>query len=106
MTPDDERLRACTQLVAEAVADILEAAGRPGVAIADLRHDSTRSKDLTLLGLGSFELMRLAARLEDETGVELEDAVLLDPHRRCVAGWAACLHTAGALESVPDPTPR
>lgn len=96
MTSADERLLACARLVAEAVAETLKAADLPQVAIVDLLREPIRSKDFTLLGLGSFELMRLAARLEGETGIEMEDSVLLDPQRRCVAGWAACLLAAGA----------
>lgn len=104
MSLGDERLLACAALVAAAVADILGTANGSQTVIAELLHDARiQSKDFTLLGLGSVDLMRLAARLEDETGTELDDDVLIDPRRRCVLGWAECLYASGALES-PSPS--
>lgn len=59
-----------------------------------ISDDGLRTRDLAALGLGSLDWMALATALEKETHLELPDRVLIDPRRRCIAGWAAALATA------------
>ncbi|WP_328345493.1 acyl carrier protein [Micromonospora sp. NBC_00421] len=98
MSREDRRRRACGHLVAAAVIDALAASGPPSFTEDELiQHEALRFRDLAMLGLSSFDRMALASRLEDETGVELDDEVLTDPRRRSVASWSECLFLAGAL---------
>ncbi|WEB42131.1 phosphopantetheine-binding protein [Streptomyces yunnanensis] len=53
-----------------------------------------RILDLSLLGLSSLDWIALATRLEDETGGELPDHVLVSPEHRSVAGWGAAILAA------------
>ncbi|BCK68058.1 hypothetical protein Srufu_020110 [Streptomyces libani subsp. rufus] len=95
---DQERMHACEHLVAAAVIEFMAEKGEPTAQVRDLfEDDALRGKDFALLGLSSLDWMTLAMRVEKRSGVELDDAVLIDPENRSVAGWAACLYSVGAL---------
>lgn len=96
---DGTRLLELERLVARLVARRLS--GTPGIGAEEAESflaeiDQQRHTDLSLLGLSSLDWMALATEVEELSGTELADEVLLDPEKRSVAGWAACLCSAGA----------
>ncbi|MEU3493190.1 acyl carrier protein [Kitasatospora cineracea] len=85
-------------LVAEQLAAMLDELGGPALSPAEILGDErTRNRDLTELGLGSLDWMRLAVRIGNETGLELPQSALVDQGSRTVAGWAR------ALAAVAEP---
>ncbi|AJC59856.1 phosphopantetheine-binding protein [Streptomyces sp. 769] len=92
------RMNACERLVAATLIEIMKAKGEIALQEIDLVEDETlRGKDFALFGLSSLDWMELASRVEKLAGVELDDAVMIDPEIRSIAGWSACLYRAGAL---------
>jgi hypothetical protein len=94
--PQDADLHWCEQLVATAIDTHLAMNRRPPLGIADRLTTSLRHTDFGGLGLDSLDWMAIATRLEAATGVQLEDAVMLDRDRRSIAGWALALWRGGA----------
>jgi hypothetical protein len=87
----DDRVR----LVATCVARALAERGVTDTDVNELLGDpDSLHRDFALLGLGSLDWIAVAAHLEDRTGLELPEHVLLDPAYRCVAGWADALDAA------------
>lgn len=99
---EDARREECEVIVASHVVRALVSRGIEISTVGELLRDkSLRLRDLALLGLGSLDWMALATQLEDATGVELPDLVLLEPEHRCVTGWAEALFVEGAGSVLP-----
>ncbi|MFJ3719935.1 phosphopantetheine-binding protein [Streptomyces sp. NPDC090057] len=92
---DAAQLRACELLVARLVVEVMADRGIAAPEAEELAEDAElRTRDLSLLGLGSLDWIALATRLEDMIGAEIPDQVLLAPERRCVAGWGEAVLAA------------
>ncbi|MEV0747099.1 acyl carrier protein [Streptomyces sp. NPDC050273] len=94
---------ACDRLVADLVVEALTERGISAPDAGDLVGNAQlRSLDIALLGLNSLDWTALASRIEEASGTEIPDQVLVRPESRCVAGWGEAVFAARNL--VPENT--
>ncbi|MEU1467088.1 acyl carrier protein [Streptomyces sp. NPDC005761] len=88
----------CERLVADLVVQALAERGISAPEAGELVGNAElRSLDLALLGLNSLDWTALASRIEDASGTEIPDQVLVRPESRCVAGWGEAVFAARNL---------